>query len=335
MPRLITPLALCAFSMFLSTTIAQSIPVVFSFDDAASEVHIGLSAPGTTDSDASPVSGTLEAVLNLSSSGGEPTITGIEFTGGAFMNDHPFNFSLSVLGFLTANLEGRDFVGTATTPSPPGPVSSDPLAPLTFHYDAADHLLSFNQGIVEVSGAFNETLDLSSDPVSGMPPVGSLATIQLTRGDVVGNLTEFTATLTQPLEFLDTFNVDAGPISLPVTVDVSGQAIAMANFLLNLPTGGNAGPGDYNSNGTVEQADLDLVLLNWGVAAGDLPPTWTDERPTTGIVDQAELDGVLLHWGNAAATSTIIGGVPEPSALVLLAVGVIGAAAMLGKKGGK
>ena len=54
--------------------------------------------------------------------------------------------------------------------------------------------------------------------------------------------------------------------------------------------------GDYNGNGTVEQADLDLVLLYWGQAAANAPPAWTNSRPS-GVVDQAELDAVLLNWG--------------------------------------
>jgi hypothetical protein len=53
--------------------------------------------------------------------------------------------------------------------------------------------------------------------------------------------------------------------------------------------------GDYNSNGTVEQADLDLVLLNWGQPG--VPAGWTNDLPE-GNIDQAELDGVLLNWGN-------------------------------------
>jgi hypothetical protein len=68
-------------------------------------------------------------------------------------------------------------------------------------------------------------------------------------------------------------------------------------------------PGDYNGNDRVEQADLDLVLLNWGEAFDRLPAEWVGERPTTGIVDQAELDVVLLNWGDAAATAVV----PEPA----------------------
>jgi hypothetical protein len=77
--------------------------------------------------------------------------------------------------------------------------------------------------------------------------------------------------------------------------------------------------GDYNANGTVDQADLDLVLLNWGeTLASPAELGWVNDLPD-GLVDQAELDGVLLHWGSAASTLAN-SNVPEPSAALLLLV---------------
>jgi hypothetical protein len=76
--------------------------------------------------------------------------------------------------------------------------------------------------------------------------------------------------------------------------------------------------GDYNESGQVEQADLDLVLLNWG-ADGTTPPVgWVNDLPS-GQIDQEELDGVLLNWGNMAS-GALVGarGVPEPSTLGLI-----------------
>jgi hypothetical protein len=74
-------------------------------------------------------------------------------------------------------------------------------------------------------------------------------------------------------------------------------------------------PGDYNANGTVEQADLDLVLLNWGADGATPPAGWTNDLPD-GAIDQAELDGVLLNWGSMAARGVI----PEASSAVLLLI---------------
>jgi hypothetical protein len=88
-------------------------------------------------------------------------------------------------------------------------------------------------------------------------------------------------------------------------------------------------PGDYNGNGQVEQADLDLVLINWGDEAIHIRPlghSWISDPPS-GLVDQDELDRVLLNWGNAAGQTrvTTTGGVPEPAtfAIIAICVGVL------------
>jgi hypothetical protein len=83
-------------------------------------------------------------------------------------------------------------------------------------------------------------------------------------------------------------------------------------------------PGDYSGNGLVEQADLDLVLGNWGADAANVPATWVSDPPE-GFVDQAELDKVLGNWGrtnaaNAFALRLSGSEVPEPAAVLLAAV---------------
>jgi hypothetical protein len=80
-------------------------------------------------------------------------------------------------------------------------------------------------------------------------------------------------------------------------------------------------PGDYNASGTVEQGDLDLVLLNWGREGTQPPAGWVSHLPT-GAIDQAELDGVLLNWGNTAVAGSAAG-VPEPSSLALVGLGTL------------
>ncbi len=82
------------------------------------------------------------------------------------------------------------------------------------------------------------------------------------------------------------------------------------------------GTGDYNASGQVEQADLDLVLQNWGddTTAVGIPAGWINDQPV-GLVDQAELDKVLLNWGATSAPSFTGGTVPEPATLMLLMAG--------------
>ncbi|MEO1497354.1 MAG: hypothetical protein AAFV43_09405 [Planctomycetota bacterium] len=67
-------------------------------------------------------------------------------------------------------------------------------------------------------------------------------------------------------------------------------------------------PGDFNGDDVVDNADLNLLLVNWGEE--EVPPEWVNgfEAP----VDNGELNALLVSWG-AGATS-----VPEPATASLL-----------------
>lgn len=80
--------------------------------------------------------------------------------------------------------------------------------------------------------------------------------------------------------------------------------------------------GDFNGDGFVAQADLDLVLLNWGSAA--LPTGWIAAGQFDGQqVSQNELDAVLLNWGSGSAPIAAAGAsVPEPG-LAMIGVGLV------------
>jgi hypothetical protein len=94
-------------------------------------------------------------------------------------------------------------------------------------------------------------------------------------------------------------------------------------------------PGDYNASGTVEQADLDLVLLNWGADAATPPAGWINHLPV-GVIDQTELDAVLLNWGQVGGTpapASVVAAVPEPNGMLLgMAVAIVGLAISSGTK---
>jgi hypothetical protein len=98
-----------------------------------------------------------------------------------------------------------------------------------------------------------------------------------------------------------------GPLTLSADVVVRARAArgrawsALEESAFDVSTGSEGVPGDYNDNGRAEQADLDLVLLNWGKDASSPIQGWTSSLPD-GTVDQQELDTVLLNWGTAAAS---------------------------------
>lgn len=80
--------------------------------------------------------------------------------------------------------------------------------------------------------------------------------------------------------------------------------------------------GDYNSDGQVDQGDLDLVLLNWGKElVNPFATGWINDLPH-GAIDQAELNRVLLTWGSSVAQPTDATSVPEPFGLNILVAAV-------------
>jgi hypothetical protein len=106
-------------------------------------------------------------------------------------------------------------------------------------------------------------------------------------------------------------------------LDFFGTGTAFPTFLVHttitaLTTLPPPLPGDYNDNGHVEQGDLDLVLLNWGINAELAANSWTG-WPPRGRVDQDELDGVLLNWGAVGSTAAAVASVPEPASFGILA----------------
>jgi hypothetical protein len=115
---------------------------------------------------------------------------------------------------------------------------------------------------------------------------------------------------------------DAGTIDRIRVEWPSGAVQELANVLANqvLQVVEGVTPtlsGDYNGNGSVEQADLDLVLLNWGDELVDPAAIgWLSDAPR-GPIDQEELDGVLLNWGNGSR-GVVVASVPEPATWLLL-----------------
>ncbi len=87
--------------------------------------------------------------------------------------------------------------------------------------------------------------------------------------------------------------------------------------------------GDVTLDGQVEQADLDVVLHNWGrnnfgdggPGVGDAGVSWvTGDLDGSGRVEQGDLDAVLAHWGGVAAPDFRGVSVPEPGVPALLSV---------------
>lgn len=88
--------------------------------------------------------------------------------------------------------------------------------------------------------------------------------------------------------------------------------------------------GDFTGDGTVDQADLNLVLNGWGLPRGQRSGPWFNAGSFgTDAIDQEELNAVLNHWGDAASPDLRGAPVPEPVALGWAALAFAG----LGRRG--
>ena len=170
----------------------------------------------------------------------------------------------------------------------------------------------FDQIVVDGSVVLDGLLDVSlitvgADPF--VPTLGDEFEILTATDEVTGVFaTELLPTLATDMRFDVLYDYDANRVLLAVIERLVG---------------------DYNDNGTVEQADLDLVLLNWGATWPIDGPGWVNDQPTDGAVDQNDLDSVLLNWGNTAVVSASV--VPEPMTWLLLLVAVIGGGSKHGR----
>jgi hypothetical protein len=81
--------------------------------------------------------------------------------------------------------------------------------------------------------------------------------------------------------------------------------------------------GDFSFNGIVENADLTLLLNNWGKPSSPVPPGRIGlPQPTAPAIDNDELTALLTHWGQH--TPGAGSAVPEPTSMALALVGLAG-----------
>lgn len=91
--------------------------------------------------------------------------------------------------------------------------------------------------------------------------------------------------------------------------------------------------GDFSGNGSVENADLTLLLNNWAGPASPVPAGWIGTpQPTAPAIDNDELTALLNNWGNSSGGGSYTSGaVPEPSSIVLCLSAAIGLLVSIGR----
>jgi hypothetical protein len=114
------------------------------------------------------------------------------------------------------------------------------------------------------------------------------------------------------------------PSGLSVGSGYAGQ-LAGGEYVIQLDANGGGVesllPGDANGDGTVDINDLTIVLAHYGQTG----TSWASGEFTgDGTVDINDLTVVLANYGGSYGAAGRPAAVPEPSALALLAAGLIG-----------
>ncbi|MEM7624303.1 MAG: NF038122 family metalloprotease [Planctomycetota bacterium] len=165
-----------------------------------------------------------------------------------------------------------------------------------------------------------DALDLSNDPGVFFSIDGDLSD----GDDIPLETGSFNGTGFMASHFLD----DLGLGILDPTVGPGELLIITANDVLAFDVIGYdlIDPvllGDFKGDGLVGQADLDLVLLNFGgtvLPAGFDPAAGPGGGPFDGAIGQDELDAILLRFGDGTPPEADGLVVPEPAGLTALAI---------------
>ncbi len=238
-------LRVAVFLLCLRGGLALAIDVnpIFTLDSNLSNVAFTVEALGQSDFDSASFSGTLGSILTIDPSAATPRISGLNLTGGRVAANNQMSFDINPGFGINIHVDAVGIVGTVNTPSPPASINSLGFGDLNHSFDASQHLTTFNEGSLNVSGSATTTIDLASNNIGGFAPGGTNGTINLTQGSTIGNLTTFHAQMNFPVQFTSVISVDAGaPLGFVDTnIQASGQLIANASFAVDIGLAESAG----------------------------------------------------------------------------------------------
>lgn len=188
-----------------------------------------------SDTEVANVTGSVQGNLDFQIRGNALEPVGFTFTGGdVFLSDLNFSFLFGAVHVTTTGL-----AATPSTVDPPSTISMGSFA-------ASDHQLTIDRGTINAAGSI---LDLTTSPILATGTGTGTVTLQ----NAGGNLWQTIFTI--PVAFSETFLVTNVPIvgTVTGTISGSGQVRFRQTFQFQWVR------GDYDFNGTLDCADIDLL----------------------------------------------------------------------------
>jgi FG-GAP repeat len=83
--------------------------------------------------------------------------------------------------------------------------------------------------------------------------------------------------------------------------------------------------GDYDDSHAVGAGDVNLVLNNWNASVPPVPAGWIGDQPDNpSVIGAQALNKVLNNWGATGGSGASFGAVPEPGAVLLALLAMVG-----------
>lgn len=319
-----------AIALASPKALAYPVTAIFAIDSTQSNLAVQAALDPFSDSDSHSLTGSVSAVFDFGQSGDFRSTASMTITGAAVEPTGIYNLQLGFPPIFGIGIIASDLVANIASLSPPSIISQISSNPTVYQFDAATLQVTVDQGTIVVTGATNDTIDLSQEPIVGSSAPGTLGTITFTKSGTVGPYTRVSAALDLPISIAET--VETEPGGPTVDVELIGQVRASASFYVALSPIG----GDFDVDGDVDSQDLPAWRTGFGRTAGSTPMHGNGDG-------DADVDGNdLLIWQRGLGTSppvaaslNSVAAVPEPAGTAFAAMALAPAIAARRYRGRK